>query len=81
MDVVIERCILRQMIKRYLPQLRPRHREAIELYFIEDLFQWQVAKRMGISQPAVAFLLSRARVALKELFVADGITSIQDFEL
>jgi RNA polymerase sigma-B factor len=56
---------------RHLPQ---RERRVLQLRFVEDLTQTEIAKRVGVSQMQVSRLLRRALEQLREITDADAVT-------
>jgi RNA polymerase sigma-B factor len=56
---------------RHLPD---RERRVLQLRFVEDLTQTEIAKRVGVSQMQVSRLLRRALERLREITDADAVT-------
>jgi RNA polymerase sigma-B factor len=57
-----------------LRQLPERERRVLQLRFVEDLTQTEIAKRVGVSQMQVSRLLRRALDQLREITDADAVT-------
>lgn len=55
----------RSLLRSLLPRLDPREREVLQLRFLEDWTQVQIAERIGCSQMHVSRLLSRALARLR----------------
>jgi RNA polymerase sigma-B factor len=62
--VAVER---RDLVERLLDRLEPREREIVELRFVENLTQSEIAQRIGLSQMHVSRLLRSALDRLRVL--------------
>ena len=62
----------RSLVAALLPRLGPRERQIIELRFIENLTQAQIAAHVGCSQMHVSRILSRALARLRAWAEIDG---------
>jgi len=60
------------LVKAALAQLPPRTREAIELSWFENLSGTEVARRMGITQPAASQLVANGILILGDILVDAG---------
>ena len=60
------------IVKAALTQLPPRTREAIELSWFENLSGTEVARRMGITQPAASQLVANGILILGDILVDAG---------
>jgi len=56
----------RSLLSSLLPRLAPREREVLQLRFLEEWTQAQIAERIGCSQMHVSRLLTRALARLRE---------------
>jgi RNA polymerase sigma-B factor len=54
-------------LKKLVEQLPPRHRRVVELRYIGDLTQTEIARRLGVSQMHVSRVLARSSVTLRAL--------------
>lgn len=61
----------RSLLASLLPRLAPREREVVELRFLHDWTQHQIAERIGCSQMHVSRLLGRALERLREWVVIE----------
>ena len=64
----------RAAVRRLTGRLLPQQREAVWLVYFDGLSVKEAAKVMKKSENAVSLLLMRAKAALKELLIGEGIT-------
>lgn len=62
----------RSLLSSLLPRLAPREREVLQLRFVEEWTQAQIAERIGCSQMHVSRLLTRALGRLREWVEIDN---------
>jgi len=63
----------RSLLSSLLPRLAPREQEVLQLRFLEECTQAQIAERMGCSQMHVSRLLARALARLREWVEIDNL--------
>jgi len=69
-DADLDHVLERTWVERLSAVLEPRERAILDLYFVEDLSQRQIARRLGVSQMQVCRVLRRAVDRLREAAAA-----------
>jgi RNA polymerase sigma factor for flagellar operon FliA len=74
-DVMCAEGELSRFMKSALDQLRPRYRQVVMLYYVNDLTMKEVGERMGINESRVSQIHKVALEHLHVFFQENGITS------
>lgn len=72
-DRLAEEAERREVVRRALEQLDDKNREAISLYYIDDLSYGEIAEFLSVTEAAVKGRLQRGRAQLKE-----GLKMVED---
>jgi RNA polymerase sigma-70 factor (ECF subfamily) len=63
----VERTEQVELMLEAIRKLRPRHRQALELFYLRELPREEVARRMGISAPKVSEWANYAKKSLRKM--------------
>lgn len=72
-DQLVEEAERREMVRRALEQLDAKNREAVSLYYIDDLSYGEIAEFLSVTQATVKGRLQRGRAQLRE-----GLKMVED---